>query len=342
MKARMKTLAIRCALEAIALSRVGTLYPKAGGRGVIFTLHHVRPKSHHDFDPNAHLEILPEFLETAICVAKEAGLVPIHLSDLPNRLANDKPSQRYMCFTLDDGYKDNALHAAPIFGKHNVPYSIFICPGFVTRSRTMWWQTAAIILQNTSQITFDFGNGVIQLNVSSIAAKQAAFQKIATLVETIDENQAVARIDALARSLSIDPLAIIEQELMTERELNQLLADPLCSLGAHTMTHRNLARISNADLENEIERSCKIVSEYASKPVDSFAYPYGWARAAGTREFDNVKDHGIKVAVTTQPGVIKSTDTANPTGLHRISLNGHFQSKRYVAALISGIPFIGR
>lgn len=342
MNARLKTLALRSTLEAIAFSRLDQLFPTIRGRGVIFTLHHVRPKTHHDFDPNAHLEITPEFLDLAIGVVKKAGLIPIHLNDLPNRLADDKPNQRYLCFTLDDGYKNNAAYAAPIFRKHNVPYSIFICPGFVTRTRTMWWETAASILQNTSSIEFDFGAGISRLSVASRAEKQSAFAKFSTVVKTIDENEAVARIEALARSLHIDPIAAIDRELMTAQDLIHLSDDPLCSLGGHSMTHRNLARLSDQELQNEIAQSCQVVSQITGKPVDIFAYPYGWKHAADHREFDVTKNLGMKVAVTTRPGIIKSSDVSNPTSLHRVSLNGLFQHKHAVSAFISGIPFIGR
>ena len=66
MNTRLKTLALRSTLEAIAFSRLDQLFPSIRGRGVIFTLHHVRPKTHHEFDPNLHLEITPEFLDLAI------------------------------------------------------------------------------------------------------------------------------------------------------------------------------------------------------------------------------------------------------------------------------------
>jgi hypothetical protein len=43
--------------------------------------------------------------------------------------------------------------------------------------------------------------------------------------------------------------------------------------------------------------------------------------------------------VTTQPGVLGPWSVERPTAIARVSLNGLYQKKRYVKALISGIPF---
>ncbi len=334
-----KTRVTRAALSTVAFSRIGRLFPSAGARGVIFTLHHVRPKTEQSFDPNAHLEVTPEFLEDAIKVGKAAGLMPVRLEDLPVLLKNDDPKDRYMVFTLDDGYRNNAEYAAPVFRKHNVPYSIFICPGFVTRTRTMWWETLAAILRKADTITFDLGNGPETLNPSSLFAKQKTFDRLVHFVRTTNEDEAVERVNKLAQSIGFDPMSVVEQEIMTAPELKEIAADPLCTLGGHSLTHCNLSRIAPDRMRTEIERSCELVASYSNRPVKTFAYPYGWSQAAGPREFATSRDLGLNVAVTTQPGLLRSSDTANITGLKRVSLNGHFQQKRYVEALISGIPF---
>src|SRR5687767_4533390 len=68
------------------------LFRGARGRGAIFTLHHVRPRSERAFQPNDLLDITPEFLETAIQALKAEGYDFIRLDDIPVRLA--EPSGR--------------------------------------------------------------------------------------------------------------------------------------------------------------------------------------------------------------------------------------------------------
>lgn len=331
---------IRLLLNAVSYLKLGALFPKAGGQGVIFTLHHVRPATNRAFDPNGLLDITPEFLEAAIITVKEAGLIPVRLEDLPALLAGPDKTKKYVCFTLDDGNKDNAEFAAPVFRKHNVPYTIFVCPGLSKRIRTMWWETVAAILRENSEITFDFGAGIEKLETKNKFSKQALFFRFVKFVEETDEDSAVEKIDALAKSLRIDPLAIVEREIMTEAELRALAKDPLVSYGAHTMTHTNLVNATPERLMFELSESCKLVAAYSGKAVTTFAYPYGHTYAVGKREFQAAAEVGLKLAVTTQPGVLRSCSLDNLHALKRVSLNGGYQNTRFVKALISGVPFL--
>lgn len=335
----IRNAAIRAGLEAVALTNAGAVWPQAAGRGVIFTLHHVRPHQGHGFDPNALLSVTPEFLDAAIETCLGTGMVPVALEDLPQLLADPDDRRRFVCFTLDDGYRNNAQHAAPVFRRHGVPYTIFLCRGFVERTRSLWWETAETLIRRTNELTFDFGGGPENLPLNTIARKQAAFDRLSSFIQAEDEDEAIARLDAEAIRHSVDPLAIVDDLVMDAHEARELVRDPLACFGAHTLTHVNLRRVDSTRLASEIEESIRAVEEWTGKRPSSFAYPYGFAAAAGEREFSAARGAGLSIAVTTRPGVLGAASLGQPTALPRVSLNGLYQKPRYVKALASGIPF---
>lgn len=332
--------AIRAGLEVSSLTAVRSAFPSLAGRGVIFTLHHVRPGGAASaFAPNVQLSVTPQFLEEAIQAALECGLVPVHLHDLPALLADSHEGRSFCAFTLDDGYRNNAEYAAPIFRKYAVPYTIFITPGFVERTRSLWWETAAALTQKAASFEFDFGTGSEQVACASPSQKAEAFTRLEDFVQNFSEDEAVDRIDRAARQHGVDPTAIVDELVMNEDELSMLSEDPLVHFGAHTMTHVNMRKIDAARLAYEIAESTRQVEAYTGHRPLSFSYPYGWVKAVGEREAKAVRDAGFSAAVTTQAGVIGPHSLEKSTQLPRVSLNGRFQKKRFVKALISGLPF---
>lgn len=332
--------AIRAGLEVSSIPAVRSAFQSLAGRGVIFTLHHVRPgQAVSAFAPNVQLSVTPQFLEEAIKAALESGLVPVHLHDLPALLADTSEVRSFCAFTLDDGYRNNAEHAAPVFRKYAVPYTIFITPGFVERSRSVWWETAAALTKKVTSFEFDFGAGPEQVECTTPSQKVEAFARLENFVQESPEDEAVGKIDRVARQHGIDPIAIVDELVMDAAELRTLSDDPLVHFGAHTMTHVNMRKIDAARLAHEIEESTRRVEAYVGKRPQSFSYPYGWVRAVGEREAKAVSDAGFSVAVTTQAGVLGPHSLEKPAQLPRVSLNGRFQKKRFVKALISGLPF---
>lgn len=335
----VRNAAIRGGLEMVALSNAGALWPAAAGRGLIFTLHHVRPSRGEPYQPNALLSVTPQFLDTVIEVCLRSGLVPVALEQLPRLLADPSDKRRFVSFTLDDGYRNNAEFAAPVFRKRGVPYTIFICKGFVERTRSLWWETVEELTRDKAAMEFDFGRGPETLVMRTAGEKQAAFDRISDFVQTVAEDEAVERLDKVATANGIDPLGIVDRLVMTENELHDLARDPLVRFGAHTLTHVNLKRVDDGRLGSEIAGSIKAVEGYLGRTPASLAYPYGYATAVGEREFRAAAEAGLDIAVTTQPGVLRASNLKRPTAFNRVSLNGLYQKKRYVKALISGIPF---
>lgn len=325
-------------LEVSALLGALGLMPGARGRGAIFTLHHVRPPRPGAFQPNALLEVTPAFLEVAIGALRDAGYDLVPLDAVPERLA--APAARpFACFTLDDGYRDNAVHAAPVFTRNGVPFTIFLTSGFVDASRSMWWETLEALLRREDRLAYDFGRGTETIATATPRQKQAAFDRIAAVINTGDELEAVATLDRIAAAAGVDPLQITAEETMRADELRALLSNPLAAYGAHTVTHRGLARLPPADAEAEIAGSMETVASLTGRVPATFAYPYGDARSVAPHVRGILRTLGLAIGVTTRPGTLRAGMAADLAAVPRISLNGLYQKARYVRALASGIPF---
>jgi peptidoglycan/xylan/chitin deacetylase (PgdA/CDA1 family) len=330
---------ITAGLEFSALVSSAGLAAAARGGGAIFTLHHVRPDKNYAFRPNEILAITPEFLETTILTLKQLGYDFIAVEDIPARLSSPAGQRPFVAFTLDDGYRDNRDHAAPIFTRHEVPFTIFITKGFTEATHSMWWETLECLVRDNSQFPFDFGGGAEILRTATGSEKRAAFDRVAAWIRSSDEEMAVASLDRVAEHSGIDPLALTRNLTLRAGELRSFAENPLVRYGAHTISHRALKRLDDRQAREEIQQSADAIAAITGKPARTFAYPYGNARAYSAREAAFLAECSIELAVTTRPGVLTARALTDLYALPRISLNGLYQKARYVKALASGIPF---
>ncbi|HEC99035.1 MAG TPA: polysaccharide deacetylase family protein, partial [Proteobacteria bacterium] len=82
----------------------------------------------------------------------------------------------------------------------------------------------------------------------------------------------------------------------------------LVTLGSHTMSHRKINQLSEADLIYEIQESKKIVDKLQGH-CETFAYPYGDSSFVTAQSESVISESGYKYAFTTTGGVLrKGTD----------------------------------
>lgn len=333
-----KFVAISATLETMHLTRAHRLAPDSlRGRGVIFTLHHVRPFDPGSFHASAHLEITPEFLDALIRHVVGLGYEPVPLADVPARLAAPEGGPRFAAFTLDDGYRDNLVHARPVFERHGVPFTVFATSGFLTRERTVWWLTLEKVVATVDDLFWDTGDRRLHFACARPRTKAMTFRRVVDWMNSVDEDWAISTLDRIAGEHGISAAAILDQEVMNAAELRQLAASSMATIGAHTWSHVNLRRVSHDRLVEDIERGVDEVAAILGHRPTVFAYPYGSHASAGIREYAAAR--GFDLAVTTEPGTLCTSDLDHLTALPRISINGHYQRTAWVEVLMSGLPF---
>lgn len=102
---------------------------------------------------------------------------------------------------------------------------------------------------------------------------------------------------------------------LSRDELLNLDAEPLCTIGAHTVTHPKLEELSAQEQRMEIKQSKQELENLLGHPVDHFSYPHG---SYNEDAIVVVEECGFRTALMAWGGVVRKGDF--PLLLHRVEL----------------------
>lgn len=224
--------------------------------GHILMLHRV-VESRSRLKENRNIEITPQFLESTIIKYLNKGFRFVSLDEI-NSIISQKHynpifQKKFVCFTLDDGYRDNFEVAYPIFKKYNVPFAINVTTDFLNRKALLWWYALE------------------QLGVSDDEF-EIFRQKVFVMKK---EDIEIAFNNRFPQGAFSFP-AIISEMAMTENQLKEIAQDPLCTIGCHTVTHTKLDILSETEQMREIVVAKNHLQQLLGQEILYFAYPYGF------------------------------------------------------------------
>lgn len=336
---RWTTTLMQAALSGLHYSGLAALLaPLTRGKGVIFTLHNVRPEPPQPFEPNRILKVTPDFLETAIETVRKAGYDIVSLDEAARRLKTDGPTRPFACFTFDDGYRDNRDFAYPIFKRHNLPMAIYIPTDYPDGKGDLWWLVLEAAIGKADEVRLDLDGGPRTFATRTSDQKNRAFDEIYWSLRRRPESELRATVREIADQVGYDTSALCSDLIMDWNELRELAADPLVTIGAHTRRHFAVAKLPEDEARDEIADSVARIERELERRCRHFSFPYGDETSAGERDFDIAESLGLETAVTTRKDVLRTRPTM--TGLPRISLNGDFQKAHYVSVMMTGLPFL--
>lgn len=94
---------------------------------------------------------------------------------------------------------------------------------------------------------------------------------------------------------------------LTLGQLQELSTNPLCTIGAHTMSHPRLRKLEDIDVRIELEGSRRELEKKLNIQIHIMAYPYGNVRAVSRRNVKMVKALGFSYAFSTLQMSIKKS-----------------------------------
>jgi peptidoglycan/xylan/chitin deacetylase (PgdA/CDA1 family) len=308
---------------------------------VVFTLHRVCAPRPDAFQPNRILEIAPEFLDAALAHMRARGIDLVSMDEAARRVEN-VASPFFVALTFDDGFRDTLDVALPILRRHGAPATVYCVPGFANRSAPLWWVDLEEAILRSPRVIARIGADEVSMTAITPAEKTKAFEAVYWRLRALPEPELRNCVAALAAQAGHDSAACVARLCLDWEGLRQLAADPLITIGAHTMTHPRLATVPPDEARAEMAESRAALEQQLGVPVRHLAYPVGDVTSAGEREFALAAELGFATAVTTRPGHLHATRRQALTALPRVSLNGLHQNMRALRSLLSGLPFLGR
>ncbi len=309
---------------ARALNFVGAdalLGKKHRGIGSIFALHSV-VHNRRDYLYDGH-RTSAAFLEAAISYYASHKIDIVSLDEALRRIRILSPAP-FVCFTFDDGYKDNLTVALPIFERYSSPFTVFITTCMIDHSIDNWWTGIIEIVKQNDCIEVD---GLSRrLPASDFREKLATYDYLcrAKADGKLDQDQ----LSQLFRRYDICPEALIDKDALTEKEVRHLSRHPLVEIGAHTKNHPHLKHLCSHQARREISDNKAWLADITSREISHFAYPFGDRDSCGIREFTLVQELGFQTGLTTRIGNLVPEHVSHTTALPRLRMFNQHESMR--------------
>lgn len=244
-------------------------------------------------------------------------------------------SSRAVLITFDDGYRDNFINAAPELTARNLRAVLFAATGFIDDQAVFYWDWIAEAFRWTSQTEAELpllGHTVFD----SPQMRQRTAQRWITTAKALLDEEKRQRISNLADCLHVLPPHGPPSGLhMTWPEVGASAKDCF-DIGAHTVNHPIVSRVSIDEAEREIARSKSTLENVLGRPVRAFAYPNGQPGDFGPEHEALLQKLGFSIGFSAHGGLTFAGEARQkPFALRRVGINFHDNLPRF-AAKVSG------
>lgn len=251
-------------------------------QGEIWCLHRVVTERS-VFPSNRELEITPDYLESLIVDYKKRDFRFVALVEIVadiRRNPFDLRRKKRINVSFDDGFRDIYDQAFPVLKRQGIPFTIYLVGNFPEGTSDLWWM-------QLEQIS----NGNVEWFESTM---KAIFRS--------NRNMR----DAMHEMTSTNPDMNLCKELaLTWEQLKEMVDSGLCTIGAHSMTHPGLTRISAEEVRNELIENKRLIENHLPVKVEHFSYPHSMENA----EIQSILEEiGYKTATMGYGGTVRKGD----------------------------------
>jgi peptidoglycan/xylan/chitin deacetylase (PgdA/CDA1 family) len=267
------------------------------------------------------LSVAPELFSRQLRFLKERYRV-ISLGEAVSRLATGSLEGNDCAITFDDGYLDNYEIAAPLLAEQNLPATVFVTHDAIETGFFGWGTfDRTLMTATTRQLDLqEFGLGLHPLDGQE--ARKRAIVTLHKLLKQRPDSEKLAVVDFVVSRFGDGRAG--ERTMMNWSQLRELAAGGLVTIGAHTVTHPILSRVSPQQASREVCEGKRLIEAKLGRAVDYFAYPNGLPADIGPDVLQLVRESGYLGACTTIPG--RNAAGCDPLYLKRLDVTTHMST----------------
>lgn len=299
-----------------------------GGKGIALMFHEI----HADVDGELRTGCGPAQLAHIIDTVRAAGRDIVTIEEGLRRLA-EPDSRPFALLTFDDGYRDNRTNALPILERAEAPMTLFVPTGMMTRELYAWWIALREIAKTRDAV--DIPPMERRFECVDLASKVALMRQVTAWIGT--DNARARSLAPTFTKYGVDLPALVDFYAMDEEELKTFARHPLVRIGAHTVSHRFLSGLEDAEVAAELPANKRYLEDLLGQPVPYLAYPHGDEDACGAREARLAAQAGFEASFTTRPGHLFAAHLSHPHLLPRMDVGYAPQSASALASRLNGL-----
>ena len=298
----------------------------------IFVLH--RPQNSN----NNIYGIEPAYLEQCLEYLRRHDFEFASLTDLLSKARNrEYISPKTLCFTLDDGYRDQADLLIPILLKYDIEPLFFLISDLVSGNDWPWDSKVCWLLENTQleSILLNIGENQESLlpldNSSNIRRSR---HKILNYLKEVPAKQIPEYLQLISNKVKVEiPSQPPEEYCPMSWDNARILENQGVSFAPHSVSHNIFSRMPDIDVITEINESRQRLEMELESPESIFCYPTGRLGDFNSTHIDIMRDSGFDAAVSAIPGYFFHQQFENLRySLPRIEIPGNFNTfLRYVS-----------
>ena len=275
---------------------------------------------HRVADPGATMHLNPRMISaTPEVFAHQMRFIARHyhavsMAEVLAALQQAVPLPRgAVLLTFDDAYCDFGEIAWPILKGHQLPATLFVPTGYPDfPERAFWWDRLHRAFQELRHEEIQIAP-LGALACGNVAQRRQSLKRAQDYVKTLPHAEAMRWVEDLCAALG--SAAVVKKTVLSWDELRRLMQEGV-TLGAHTVNHPMMTRLSHEDIRHEVTQAQADLRRELGKVLPIFCYPSGGHDDAVV---SILREAGMQVAFTTRDGQ-NDLGSADPLRLRRTNI----------------------